>query len=119
MSLSSSYLPNDYVDIKEDAQIDIEEIGAYFFHRAPEVVERFYRAIDKTVRVLARSPNLGERCRFRNPKTKGMRKWRVDGFPNHVIFYRPIDDKLEILRVLHGARDYATMFDEESLRRID
>ena len=113
MSILFAYLQNEHVDIKEDAQIDIEEIGAYFFHRAPEVVERFYHAIDKTIGVLARSPNLGERCQFRNPQTKGMRKWRVDGFPNHVIFYRPVDDKLEILRVLHGARNYAAMFDEE------
>ena len=107
MSLSSSYLPNDYVDIKEDAQIDIEEIGAYFFHRAPEVVERFYRAIDKTIEQLVRSPNLGERHPSRSPKLNNMRQWQVDGFPNHAIFYRPVGDRLEILRVLHGARDYA------------
>ena len=101
------------VQFEEEADTDIEEIGLYFAERAPEVEERFYQAVGKTVRVLARSPNLGERCQFRNPQTKGMRKWRVDGFPNHVIFYRPVGDKLEILRVLHGARDYAAMFNEE------
>jgi len=101
------------VQFKKEADADIEEIGLYFAERAPEVRSRFQQAIDKTVRVLARSPNLGERCQFRNPQTKGMRKWRVDGFPNHVIFYRPVGDKLEILRVLHGARDYAALFDEE------
>jgi toxin ParE1/3/4 len=31
--------------------------------------------------------------------------WRIDGFPNHVIFCRPIEHGIEIVRVLHGARD--------------
>ena len=101
------------VRFEKEARSDIREIGLYFAQRAPEVRIRFKQAINKTVRVLARSPNLGERCQFRNPQTKGMRKWRVDGFPNHVIFYRSVGDKLEILRVLHGARDYAAMFNEE------
>jgi toxin ParE1/3/4 len=101
------------VQYTSEAGADIEEIGLYFFLRAPEVEARFYRALDKTVRVLARSPNLGECHPCRNPKLEGMRKWQVDGFPNHMIFYRPAEDKLEILRVLHGARDYAAILNEE------
>ena len=85
------------VQFEKEADADIEEIGLYFAERAPEVEERFYQAIGKTVRFLAGAPNLGERYSSRSPKLKGMRKWRVDGFPNHVIFYRPAEDRLEIL----------------------
>jgi toxin ParE1/3/4 len=56
-------------------------------------------------------PHLGERCQFRSPQTKGMRMWLVDGFSNYLIFYRVQGNMLQILRVIHGARNYATMFD--------
>ena len=103
-----------YAHYELEARQDMAGIFDYLDEHAGEsVADRFYGAVMKTVEQLLRSPNLGERCQFRNPQTKGMRKWRVDGFPNHVIFYRPVGDKLEILRVLHGARDYAAMFNEE------
>ena len=101
------------LDITANAQTDIAEIGFYFDERDQEVKHRFYQAIDQTIRTLVRSPYLGERCAFRNPKTKGMRIWQVTGFSNYLIFYRPQNERLEILRVLHGARDYASMFNGE------
>ena len=39
----------------------------------------------------------------------GLRRWRVRGFENFLIFYRPIDDGIEVLRVLHGQRDRETI----------
>ena len=101
------------LDIAEEARFDIAEIGYYFAQQAPGVEERFYLAFNKTICHLASSPNLGERCQFRNPKTKGMRVWQVDGFSNYLIFYRPKDGVLQILRVIHGARDYATIFNKK------
>ena len=101
------------LDITKEADADIEEIGLYFARQAPDVEERFYLAFDKTICRLASSPNLGERCQFRNPKTKGMRVWQVDGFSNYLVFYRSKDDVLQILRVIHGARNYETIFNNE------
>ena len=102
------------LDVMEDAQADIAEIGFYYAQRSREVESRFYLAVDKTVRTLAKSPELGERCRFRNPETKGMRVWQVSGFSKYLIFYRIKGDVLEILRVFHGARDYGTIFNDEA-----
>ena len=34
-----------------------------------------------------------------------IRQWRVKDFKEYLIFYRIQDDRVEILRVLHGARD--------------
>ena len=101
------------LDITVNAQTDITEIGFYFAERDQEVKQRFYQAIDQTILTLARSPYLGERCSFRNPKTTGMRIWQVYGFSNYLIFYRPQNERLEVLRVLHGARDYTTIFNEK------
>jgi plasmid stabilization system protein ParE len=101
------------LDIAEEARFDIAEIGFYFAEQAPEVEGRFYQAFNRTICRLASSPNLGERCRFRNPKTKGMRVWQVDGFSNYLIFYRPKGEMLQVLRVIHGARDYMTIFEND------
>ena len=99
------------LDIAEEAHADLTEIGLYFAQKAPEVEGRFYLAFDKTIRQLAASSTLGERCRFRNPKTQDMRVWQVDGFSDYLIFYRSKDDVLQILRVIHGARDYGQIFE--------
>ena len=101
------------LDITQKAYADLAAICFYFAQNAPEVEERFLKAFDETVRLLASSPNLGERCQSRSPRTKGMRMWLVSGFSNYLIFYRLQENTLQILRVIHGARDYAAIFNNE------
>jgi toxin ParE1/3/4 len=36
----------------------------------------------------------------------------VRGFERHLVFYRERDDGIEIVRVLHGARDIPSVMDE-------
>jgi toxin ParE1/3/4 len=97
------------------AENDLSEIGDYFDESSETLTlsRRFYERFWETAQMLCNSPNLGERCQFRNPETKGMRIWLVSGFSNYLIFYRPQGDVLQILRVIHGARDYATIFNNE------
>ncbi len=35
----------------------------------------------------------------------GLRRWSVTGFPNHLILYREWNGVLEVVRVVHGARN--------------
>jgi len=35
-----------------------------------------------------------------------VRKWRVNGFDNHLVFYEPRPDGVSIVRVLHAASDW-------------
>ena len=39
--------------------------------------------------------------------------WHVKGFEDYLIFYRPIDDGVEIFRVLPGKRDIEAIFNDE------
>jgi plasmid stabilization system protein ParE len=100
------------------AEVDLSEIGNYFDGHSESFVEsslsqRFYARFWETAQMLCTSPNLGERCQFRNPLTKGMRMWLVSGFSNYLIFYRQQGNMLQILRVIHGARDYVAIFNNE------
>ena len=102
-----------FAHYEAEASQDLAEIFDYLDEHSETAADRFYDAIEETVQQLLRSPFLGERCRFRNPKTEGMRVWQVDGFSNYLIFYRPKGDVLQVLRVIHGARDYMAIFEND------
>jgi plasmid stabilization system protein ParE len=36
---------------------------------------------------------------------RGIRTWRVPGFKKYLIIYRPINEAIEVLAVLHGSRN--------------
>ena len=72
---------------------------------------RFYSAAEASFRDLAQNPTIGVACEFRAPKGKGLRRWRIKGFENYLIFYRPFTDRIEITRILHGARNLKRMFE--------
>ena len=51
---------------------------------------------------MARHPAIG---RLRSYSLSGVRSWVVPGFENYVIFYLTTPGEVQILAVLHGARD--------------
>jgi toxin ParE1/3/4 len=68
-------------------------------------------AADTTFQRLAAMPELGEGQEFGRKGLAGLRVWQVQGFENHLIFCRPVERGIEVLRVLHAARDVAAVFD--------
>jgi toxin ParE1/3/4 len=88
------------------ADRDLDDQAAYLAREASlEVAFRFYDAADATFHQIARMPGLGERRDSIHPRLDGLRIRRIDGFAHHLVFYRPTDDGIDIVRVLHGARD--------------
>jgi len=96
-------------NILPEAEEDIESHGDYIFERNPSAALRFADAVNETIKMLLGNPNLGER--FRADLTGQIRFRTISGFRNYLIFYRQVDTVLEIIRVLHGARDYEDLFD--------
>src|SRR5712672_3469015 len=78
----------------------------------PDLADRFLACAESTFKKLARMPTLGRARAFRSPKAKSLRSWKVTDFPKHLVFYRPLpnDRSVEIVRVLHGARDLDALF---------
>jgi toxin ParE1/3/4 len=52
---------------------------------------------------------MGAPLSLRSPKLAGLRKWRVGGFENFLIFYLPRPDGVTIVRILHAAQDWWTL----------
>lgn len=89
------------------ADRNIDEQLVYLARQSHELAARFLEAIEQTLQRLAELPDRGFSW-----ESSGIRVWAVRGFGNHLIFYRPIEDGIEIIRVLHGARNVAPLLDE-------
>jgi len=76
-----------------------------------ESAMRFLRAADETFLELARMPGMGVATSFTDERDRDLRRWRVRGFENFLIFYRPMEDGIEVIRVLHGAREMERLFE--------
>jgi len=94
------------------ADRDLDDQAAYLASQASlETALRFYDAASITFGKLAGMPGLGERWPSANPRLAGLRSWRIEGFEKYPIFYRPADDGIDIVRVIHAARDVGTVLD--------
>ena len=96
------------------AERDIETQIDYYLLEvgSPDPAERFVTALEKTLRILVKNPELGPARRFRQSDLAAVRSFPVKGFDRHLVFYRPTENGIEVLRVLHGARDLGAIFDE-------
>jgi toxin ParE1/3/4 len=91
---------------------DVEESAVYIGQDAPEVALRFLDAVEATLRLLVENPELGPTREFAGSELSGLRSFPVKGFDKHVIFYRPTQHGVEVLRVLHGARDLGAILED-------
>lgn len=95
------------------ADRDLDEQFQHIAGNNRDAALRFLTSARETFEQIATSPELGSIWGFRNPRLAEVRVWRVRGFKNHLIFYRAIEGGIEIIRVLHGARDIAGLFESE------
>jgi toxin ParE1/3/4 len=92
---------------------EVVDLADHTSHDSFEVAIRFLEAVERTFEFLATNREVGQVCGFANPSATGLRVWPVDGFRNHLVFYRATADGVEIVRVLHGARDFEVLFGED------
>jgi toxin ParE1/3/4 len=76
----------------------------------PSAAGRFTQAVRTTEELLLSSPGIGTSRDYDNPALTGTRWHSVRGFRKCLVFYIPRSDGIEIVRVLHGARDLEALF---------
>jgi toxin ParE1/3/4 len=83
------------------ARTDLKEIGLYLAKESGnrEVALRFLDVIARKCFLYSDGPELAEPC---PDLGRDVRRFPIG---NYVVFYRPIVQGIEILRVLHGSRD--------------
>jgi len=95
-----------------DATQDLFEIASYIAKDNPAAAERFLEFFEHACDRLSDLPEMGSiPDTLRHSSMKDTRMFRVQNFTNYLIFYRPISDRnIEVVRVVHGARDLPTLF---------
>ena len=99
--------------VRPRADRDLDEQFAYIAKHTLRAAERFLLAAKATFERLAAMPELGGTWEFEDPRLAGIRVWQVSGFEKYLVFYRPIPNGVEVVRVLHGARDIGAVFERE------
>jgi toxin ParE1/3/4 len=78
-----------------------------------EVAERFVESVWSGSITIADFPQIGPNRTFRNPRLRGIRFWPVPDFPRYLMFYRVLDDFIQIVRVLHSSQDITEILENE------
>jgi plasmid stabilization system protein ParE len=90
--------------LSEAALSDIHALASFVFEQSPDGALKLLDAIESGFMFVAASPGAGRPC----PEwgTTGLRLWAVYSY---LILYRSDTKPVEVVRVLHGARDVAAV----------
>jgi toxin ParE1/3/4 len=86
------------------SELDVLEITIYIARDSIAAADRLVDLFDAKLRALSLNPGLGPK---RPELGDGVQSLPVG---NYILFYRRIDDGIELLRILHGARDLRRIF---------
>jgi toxin ParE1/3/4 len=89
----------------KQAQQDLEEILDYLDSQSTQAADRFATKFDDLCELHATHPRIGASSEQYAPNLRHFAVW------NYAIFYRPIEDGIELIRIIHGARDIPKLFE--------
>ncbi len=85
------------------AKRDLQSILAHIARHRPQVAEEVIDRLQDKCELLASHPMLGQD----RPEFSGQRSFSVERW---VIYYRVVDDEIEVTRIMHGARNVDDLF---------
>ena len=95
------------------ARAELYDQAEYISVDNEDLSRRFLAAADAAFAELLATPGLGRVREFHGARLHGLRSWRIRGFENWLVFYRVTEEAIEVVRVLHGARDVDALLDED------
>ena len=87
---------------------DIAAVWDFIADDNPDAADHWVDQLDTQLRLLATQPLMG---RARDELAPGIRSFP---FGRYLVFYLPISDGIDVVRVLHGTRDVDTAFGEDN-----
>jgi toxin ParE1/3/4 len=88
-------------------------IDYYPAAQAPEAALRWVDALEAAYRHLQRHPATGSPRHAHELNLPGLRAWPLKRFP-YLVFYREMDEQIEVWRVLHMERDIPAWLREDT-----
>lgn len=90
---------------RPEAERDILDIWDFIADDSPDEADRWIERLDEKLRLWATQPSIG---RVRDELTHGLRSMP---FGRYVVFFAPLIDGIDVVRVLHSARDIDREFE--------
>jgi toxin ParE1/3/4 len=90
------------------ASQDINEIADYFAQTSLEAGERFFSEFNRKCQQLVAFPNSGKSYAEIRSDLRGL---SLEGY---IIFYKVLDEGIEILRVISGRRNFPSLFEKSN-----
>jgi len=87
------------------ARDELAEIWSYIAADSPDAADL---AIERIVEGLDRLVLFPRSGRPRNELAQGLRSYFI--MPRHTVYYRIVDDRIEVAHVIHHARDVSKVF---------
>ncbi len=92
--------------ISPEASQDLDEIYSYISHYSFDAATRFVDAFDRKCETVANFPGIGKIYEDLSPQLRGII------LDKYIIFYRPVETDVEIIRVVSGYRNLEEIFSE-------
>lgn len=94
-----------YYNFLPQANTDAIEVALYIAKDDLNVADHFLSTLDGVCDKLATMPQMGSLYTNSGKSFKKIRMLPVPGYEKILIFYHPITDGIEVVRILHSARD--------------
>lgn len=98
---------------RPQAKEDLIESFLYLELDNPAAATRFLEAAEQTLREIAEMPLISAQQFVGTRRLEGLRSRQIKGFSNWLVFYLVTAEGIEVVRVLHGARDLEHILSEE------
>jgi len=72
---------------------------------SPRSARQFLLAVEKLTGRLIAIPEMGPLYEIDHSELAGLRVFPIPRFKKYLLFYRIQDEEIEVVRVIHGARD--------------
>ena len=95
------------------ARQDILDLIAYITNDKHSAAQNVFAAYEHTLSLLAENPEIGWSYPTDNPRLSGLRAFPIGRYRSYLIFYRYGSGTLDVIRVLHGMRDLATILRDD------
>ncbi len=107
-------------EIRKHPQVirDLIEIATYIAENDLDRSDNFLSAVEETFKQLGKMPQLGKKSYFSNPRLQNIRQLAVKGFGKYLIFYQTMETGVEIIRVIHGAREIESILENDRQEEI-
>ncbi len=84
------------------AENDLIDIWTHIARNSYTAADKVYQSAYKTFNSLADMPEMGTKYRSKRQQLNCLRFFPINKYPSFVVYYRQIEDGIEIVRVLHA-----------------